>query len=163
MQTLIDPMWELMDGVDTAISETADSLRRSLRSAIDPPHTSRHARRSALKHELLLTAKEYLEDQREVSTIQRLVASAQWASSLIDTILPDGPEPEVGVDTDGDVLFEWLNGPRDVVTVAVGPNGVVNFASITSAGRFHGVTRLGGAASAPFQACLAQAATTRTF
>lgn len=163
MQALNDPSRELMIGVDTAVSETAVTLRKSVRSAIDPPNTSRRVRRSSLKHELFLTAREFLREQPAPAASERLYASAPWAAAFIDGLAADGRDPEVGVDSDGDILFEWLNGPRDVVTVAVGPNGIINFASITSSGRFHGVTRIGGSASAPLDALLSQATTARFY
>src|SRR5437868_3070880 len=147
MQILNDPVRELVEAVDTAVSETAESLRKSLRSAIDPPNTSRHVRKLTLKHQLLTNAKDYMAERPAPHAVDRLIKSAEWAVAFINHVLPDGPDPEVAVDNDGDVLFEWLNGPRDVVTVAVGPNGVINFASITGAGRFHGVTRIGAGPS----------------
>ena len=89
----------------------------------------------------------------------RLAASVAWAEAFIDSTLAAAPEPDVAVDSDGEVLFEWLAGPRDVLTISVGPGGVVNFASLFGANRFHGVTRIGDRIAGPLLACLDQVKT----
>lgn len=141
---------------DTALSDTARELRTEVRSAVNPPGTSRQIRREQMQR--LLHAAIFSSGELPIRTtaVRRLFASVGWAEAFIDGALATAPEPDIAVDSDGDVLFEWLYGPRDVLTVSVGPAGVINFASLTGSSRFHGVTRIGDQLAGPLLTCLDQ-------
>lgn len=141
---------------DTALSETARELRSKVRSAMDPPDTSRQVRRAAMKRGLWEDAVHFASKSTDPTTIRRLVASVAWSEAFIDTALATTPAPDIAVDTDGEILFEWLNGPREVVTISVGPAGVINFALLAGSDRLHGVTRIGERMSGPLLSYLAQ-------
>lgn len=147
----------LFADADTALSETAKELRTTVQSAIDPPLTSRHVRRAQLHEQLradvLRFAREF---GTETVAMGRMFASYPWAEFFINSSLPTTSDPDVAIDRDGEVLFEWLNGPREVATVSVGPAGVINFATLVGSSRFHGVTRIGDQSSGPLLSCLAQ-------
>ena len=46
--------------------------------------------------------------------------------------------PEVGVDVDGDIFFEWIMGPRRRFNVAIQGSGTVTYAGIVGPARFYG-------------------------
>ena len=45
--------------------------------------------------------------------------------------------PNVTVDTDGEVLFEWDRGPRHVFSVSVGKDGTLSFAGLFGHNKVH--------------------------
>jgi hypothetical protein len=54
-------------------------------------------------------------------------------------LLPmDIPLPEVEVDTDGEIRFEWYRSPRQVLSVAVGGDGALAYAGLFGASKTHG-------------------------
>lgn len=54
-------------------------------------------------------------------------------------LLPmDIPVPEIEIDTDGEVRFEWYRNPRQVLSVAVGGDGGLAYAGLFGASRIHG-------------------------
>lgn len=54
-------------------------------------------------------------------------------------LLPmDIPLPEIEVDTDGEVRFEWYRGPRQVFSVAVRDDGELAYAGLYGASKTHG-------------------------
>lgn len=50
------------------------------------------------------------------------------------------PIPEVDVDADGEVVFEWFYGPAKVLTVVIGSNARLSFARLTGLSESHGRT-----------------------
>lgn len=53
------------------------------------------------------------------------------------------PTPEIHIDTDGEVRFEWYRGPRQVFSVAVGGDGELAYAGLFGANKAYGVEYLG--------------------
>lgn len=141
---------------DTAISDTARDLRSMVQSAIDPPRTSRQVRKAQLKDNLWRDVILFCQSPQNRGLVANVLATVSWAEAFIDVALATTPEPEIAVDADGEVLFEWLNGPRDAVTVSVGPGGLINFASLAGSDRFHGITRIGERVSSPLLTRLGQ-------
>jgi len=65
----------------------------------------------------------------------RALANAiQFLLSLPTTF----PAPDVGVDPDGDMEFEWDCGPERVFTLTISPDGVINYAGMVGSSIFHG-------------------------
>jgi hypothetical protein len=46
--------------------------------------------------------------------------------------------PDIAADTDGEILFEWDRGRRQVFTVSVGREGVLSFAGLFGQEKIHG-------------------------
>lgn len=63
------------------------------------------------------------------------------ALSLLSALPTTVPIPEVGVDPDGEIEFEWYHGPRWVVTVSVGRTGTLSYAGLFGKNKTHGVER----------------------
>jgi hypothetical protein len=53
------------------------------------------------------------------------------------------PVPEVDIDSDGEVKFEWYRGPRRVFSVTVRSNGELAYAGLVGASKVHGTEHLG--------------------
>lgn len=60
------------------------------------------------------------------------------AVRLLDDLPLDMPLPEVGVDADGDVAFEWDEGPRRIFSLRVSRDGTLHYAGLVGHSTFHG-------------------------
>jgi hypothetical protein len=73
----------------------------------------------------------------------RVVPSTHAYANQFLQILPDGlPVPDISVDTDGEILFEWDRGPRQIFTVSVGRDGTLTFAGLHGHRKIHGTEHL---------------------
>jgi len=55
---------------------------------------------------------------------------------------PNIPVPEIYIDPDGEVNFEWYAGPRQVFSVSIGSNNELAYAGLFGANKTHGVEYL---------------------
>jgi hypothetical protein len=55
-------------------------------------------------------------------------ASYRKAKSFLEALPTTAPFPEISVDGDGEVSFDWMFGRRKAITVSVGGNGRLTFA-----------------------------------
>jgi hypothetical protein len=60
------------------------------------------------------------------------------AIQFSDLLPMDIPLPEIEVDTDGEIRFEWYRSPRQVLSVAVGGDGALAYAGLFGASKTHG-------------------------
>lgn len=60
-------------------------------------------------------------------------------SKLLPTYVP---RPDIDIDTDGEVRFEWYSGPRQVFSVAVRGNGELSYAGLLGVSKTHGTEYL---------------------
>lgn len=61
------------------------------------------------------------------------------AKQFLDRFPTSLPAPEVSVDPDGEVSFEWYASARRVFSVSIGTNDEVTYAGIFGASKTHGV------------------------
>ena len=61
-------------------------------------------------------------------------------SKLLPMIVPN---PDISIDTDGEVVYEWYRGPRRVFSVAVRSDGQLAYAGLFGANKAYGVEYLG--------------------
>lgn len=64
------------------------------------------------------------------------------ALSFLRALPSTVPLPEVAVDPDGEIEFEWYRGPRWVFTVSVGRRGTLSYAGLFGRNKAHGVEQL---------------------
>jgi hypothetical protein len=64
--------------------------------------------------------------------------SYYYAHRFLESLSPSLPSPEVGVDPDGEVSFEWYRKPRQVFSISVAPNGDLNYAGLFGRNKVHG-------------------------
>ena len=65
--------------------------------------------------------------------------SAAWAGWVLEALPTTLRSPEVAIDPDGDVLFEWMSDHERVLSVSVGTAGEVRFAVRTPTAKFTGI------------------------
>lgn len=61
-----------------------------------------------------------------------------YARSFLESLPPRLPQPDVGVDPDGEISFEWALGPRQVFSISVSPNGDLSYAGLYGRNTVHG-------------------------
>jgi len=62
--------------------------------------------------------------------------------------------PEITVDSDGEILFEWDRGRRQVFSVSVGRDGTLTFAGLFGHSKIHGTEHLREALPSIISDCL---------
>ena len=65
-------------------------------------------------------------------------ASVGAAKRFLDTLPLGMPGPSVGADSDGQITLEWYAGPRQMISVSVGPDGFLHFAALIGAATRYG-------------------------
>lgn len=70
-----------------------------------------------------------------------LLATFVRARRLLDTIPSGFPVPEIGLDPDGEVAFDWIRHDRTMVSVSIGPEGDPSYAAGLLDGTAYGFIR----------------------
>ena len=63
------------------------------------------------------------------------------AQRLLDTIPSGFPVPEIGLDPDGEVAFDWIRRDRTMVSVSIGPDNDPSYAAGLADGTAYGFLR----------------------
>lgn len=66
------------------------------------------------------------------------------------------PGPDISVDPDGEISFEWSFGPRRTLTASIDASGRISFAALIGAKRLHGTDYLLDALPEPLTLALRQ-------
>ena len=61
-----------------------------------------------------------------------------YASQFLQIFPANALPPDISVDTDGELLFEWDRGPRQTFSVSVGRDGTLTFAGLLGYRKVHG-------------------------
>ena len=70
--------------------------------------------------------------------------SYQNAIRFILTLTPDIPAPEIGVEPDGEVVFEWYGGKRKVFSISMGSRNELTYAGLYGVSKTYGVEHFYG-------------------
>ena len=126
--------------LDRGISDDAREIRRSFSGAsnLSPSMALGDFRRKLLE-ELISAVGEVQEEGWDGYEARPVDPSAfgyaiQFMSGLDSSL----PLPEIGVDTDGDIAFEWDYGPRRVISIRIGRDGTIHYAGLIGHEPFHG-------------------------
>jgi hypothetical protein len=66
------------------------------------------------------------------------------AYAFIDAFPSNVPMPEVAVDPDGEISFDWFNAPRRQFSISVGANNVLSYAGLFGRDKVAGSERFQG-------------------
>jgi len=66
------------------------------------------------------------------------LAAYDFARKFIRSLPTTAPEPEVGVDPDGEVSVDWNWGSRRVLSVSIGPSGRLVYAALIGPNKIRG-------------------------
>lgn len=78
------------------------------------------------------------------------------AFAFLDVLPSTLSEPEVAVDPDGELSFEWSFGPRHALTASIDASGRISFAALIGPARLHGIDYLLDALPEPITLALRQ-------
>jgi hypothetical protein len=68
----------------------------------------------------------------------RVHAAAPWARTLLH-LIPEGlKSPSVWVDTDGEIVVEWIAARDVMLSASIGAGGVVSYAALLGARKYRG-------------------------
>ena len=68
-------------------------------------------------------------------------ATLARAQHLLDTIPSGFPVPDIALDPDGEVAFDWIRGDRTMVSVSIGSDGDPSYAAGLADGTAYGFLR----------------------
>lgn len=126
----------------TGISDEAKNLRQNIGGTISYLYQNQTLGES-LRENL-----ESLEDVVEEASVPNwdgydalpVTQLVQYKAEQFLTALPSSiPNPEIGVDPDGEVSFEWYNGPGNIFSVSISGGGKLTYAGIFGLSKVHGV------------------------
>ena len=66
-------------------------------------------------------------------------SSYRYARQLIHRLPRWVSPPEIAIDRDGEILFEWDHGRRHVFTISIGKDGTLTFAGLFGQTTIHGI------------------------
>jgi len=130
-----------MNAVGAVIEDTAESeLGRALRRALRPTSGTS---RSAVPFRRRLDLGQAIEDASAPNWdgygASPVDEGALFAARAFLEALPSSwPDPDISVDPDGEIAFEWSRGPLRVFAVSVGTAGIASYAGLFGDSRTHG-------------------------
>ena len=71
-------------------------------------------------------------------------AAVASAYAFIDAFPSNVPLPEVAVDPDGEISFDWFSAPRRQFSISIGPNNVLSYAGLFGTDKVAGSERFQG-------------------
>ena len=128
-----------------AISDEADKLRGLIFHAIEFQNS---VTIGEPWRESLMALEEAFEQAREdgwdgYGASRAEYPSYEYAYTFL-CMLPAGHHPpDISVDPDGEISFEWDFGPRQIFSVSVGRDGSLTYAGLYGWSKAHGVEHLG--------------------
>ena len=66
------------------------------------------------------------------------VSAFSYALNFINQLPLNYPLPEVAIDSDGEIAFEWDYEPRRIFSIRIGRDGWLNYAGLIGYSSFHG-------------------------
>lgn len=130
--------------VDHGLSEDAEALRRRVANTIHSDNSlslgeRRRGAEFALAHAF---SEASAEDWDGMGSAPAEATTYAYAGRFLDSLPSFVPIPDIFVDSDGEICFEWDSGPRQIFTVCIGRDGTLTYAGLYGHNRTHGVEYL---------------------
>jgi len=129
----------LFNAPDRGLSEDARSVRRVQSASTDTSNSLLEFLKVQLIQQVgnaLTLASE--DDWDGYQAIAADVSIFSYALSFIDQLPLNYPTPEIAIDNDGEIAFEWDYEPRRIFSVRIGRDGWLNYAGLFGHSSFHG-------------------------
>ncbi|MEX2152401.1 MAG: hypothetical protein WD825_03630 [Gemmatimonadaceae bacterium] len=125
---------------DRGISSEADELRRLISSALEFRGNITIGERHRVALQMLREAYEFAryDGWDGARSIGVEASTVEYAKEFLSFLPLDVPVPDVSVDADGEVAFEWYRSSREVFSVSVGRDGTLTYAGLFGRNRRHG-------------------------
>jgi len=129
---------------DRAVSGDARALRKLILDVSDFSHSVALGEPKRAVHRALDVAFVRSFTQASAERGSRAVEPSTYVySDMFLRLLPsDVTLPDIIVDTDGEILFEWDLGPRQLFSVSVGRDATLTFAGLWGLTKVHGTEHL---------------------
>ncbi len=126
--------WGVSDSAE-ALQRQSEQLQRDFAQSIT---FGEHLRETF--QNLLKAKEEYSVDNWDGYDAKAIDELSYEKAVLFALLLPSGiPTPEIYVDPDGEVTFEWYEGPRQVFSISIGSNYELSYAGLFGANKTCGI------------------------
>ena len=140
--------------VDRAISHEAKVLRTQIKTVSDFAGSLTVGEPKRIVREALDAAyRAQTQDPDEVS-VKVEPSTYAYADQFLGLLPNNISPPEITVDTDGEIMMEWDEGPRCIFSISVGRDGTLNFAGLFGLSKIHGTERIRDALPSVISNCL---------
>lgn len=134
-------------GGSRAVSENARRVERAVASYRVQTPASESQRSDALvafQNAIEYAATAHSQDRNEPRVeVSAAVGGWKFLEMLLELLAPFAILPEIDVDYDGHISFEWLSADGQVLSIRISPEGRLYYAGILGQGTFHGAEMLG--------------------
>lgn len=130
---------------DQGVSTEAKGIRKQLMKVLNVFYETLYIRDAhRIAHEQLAEAiKEASFDNWDGYGAKRVTSrTSERALGFLRSLPSNVPSPEVAVDPDGEVSFEWYAGPGRSFSVSIGEGDTITYAGIKGRRTFHGTEPL---------------------
>lgn len=147
--------------VDRGVSEDARTLRERAVNALDFDNSFTLGERRRAAHLALAEAcdEAAVDNWDGMGALAAEITTYAHASRFLDCLSSSVPIPDISVDRDGEICFEWDSGPRQILTVCVGRDGTLTYAGLFGYNKSYGVEHFGEALPATISANVERATT----
>lgn len=130
--------------IDRGLSEEAVTLRSLIAAASDFSRSIAvgEPKRAAVETLDAVYAAAQVDNWDEMGSAAVEPSTYLYAREFLSLLPSTAPMPEVSVDRDGEISFEWDYGPRQVFSVSVGRDGTLTYAGLFGYSKTHGVEHL---------------------
>lgn len=130
--------------VDRALSDDADVVRKLTISAAEFPRSVVLGEPKRVVQEALDAAcvAAQRDDWDGMGSARVEPSTYAYASQFLQILPASLPIPDISVDTDGEILFEWDRGQRHIFSISVGRDGTLTFAGLYGHTKIHGTEHL---------------------
>lgn len=122
---------------DAGLSQAAEDLRATLSRALNQDSSSLAIRPCDKTVEALLVAVSEGGEAVDSDAFDRAMALAQVLPSNV-------PPPEIVIETDGEIGFDWETGPRRVLSISIGAGPMLRYSALIGASPAYGRVVFGG-------------------
>ena len=146
----------LISSCDRALSEQALVLCRLISdaSAFSGSVAVGEPRRMAKEALAAAYAAAQVEDWDDAGSRRVEPSTCAYADQFLWLLPSTASLPEITVDTDGEIFFEWDQGHRQVFSVSVGRDGTLTYAGLFGHNKIHGTEYLREALPSVISDCL---------
>ncbi len=130
--------------VDRGLSEEARTLRDWTITLVEFPRSVALGEPKRVGQEALNAAYTAAQEDNwdRIGSARVEPSTYSYASQFLQILPAEIAVPDIAVDTDGEILFEWDHGPRQTFSVSVGRDGTLTFAGLHGYRKIHGTDHL---------------------
>jgi hypothetical protein len=126
---------------DRALSDEAQVLRELVDAASEFSGSVTMGESRRTQQEALTTAYQVAQvDDWDGAGARRVEPSTYMYARQFLRLLPNSVSlPDIAIDTDGEILFEWDSGRRQIFSISIGRDGTLTFAGLFGHTKIHGI------------------------